>query len=299
MKKIFVFIFVGLMLGLFVPNEVKAQDVLNGIYEKQRDKNRKPIPYKNLREADVMWSKFIIRKIDLREKVNHPLYYPTSPIQERMSLIDLLLHGIKNEGLTPFNPDVWAGKEFDIPMTWSEIEAKFDAKTDTLDVYDPDTEEYVTDIIQNDLVSSEVKQYIVKEMWYFDRKYSTLNVRIIGLCPIREFVKETDDDMSMESLALAEESAGEASKRKLFWISFAEARPLFANHEVFNPYNDVERRTFDDIFFKRKFSSYIIQESNVYDNRDINEYSLGQHTMQESERVKTFIFNLEQDLWHY
>ena len=211
----------------------------------------------------------------------------------------MLLHGIKNEGLTAFSPDVWAGKEFDIPMTWSEIEDKFDAKADTQDVYNVDTEEYETKIIQSELVSSEVKQYLIKEMWYFDNKYGTLNVRIIGICPIREYEKQTTEDMSMESLALAEENAGEPSKRKLFWISFEDARPLFANHEVFNPYNDAERRTFDDIFFKRKFSSYIVQESNVYDNRNINEYSLGPKTMQEAERVKNWIFNLEQDLWEY
>lgn len=299
MRKAFVLVFIGIMFGFMLPTQADAQDVLNGIYVKYRDKQRKPIPYKKLREADVMWSKFIMQKIDLREKLNHPLYYPTQSIQERMSLIDLLLHGIQNEGLMAYNPDMWAGKEFDVPMTWSEIMDKFDAVTDTQMVYDVDLEDYVEEIIVGELTSSEVKQYIVKEMWYFDRKYSTLNVRIIGLCPIREFTKDTDEEMSAESLELAEEGIEESTQRKLFWIAFEDARPLFANHEVFNPFNDAERRTFDDIFFKRKFSSYIIQESNVYDNRDINEYSLGMETMLEANRLKTWVFNLEQDLWQY
>ena len=299
MKKAFIFVLTAIVFGFMLPDQANAQDVLNGIYVKSRDKQRKPIPYKNLREADVMWSKFILQKIDLREKINHPLYYPTKPIQERMSLIDLLLHGIQNEGLTPYDAEVWAGKEFDIPITWTKILDNFDAVTDTQMVINVETNEFEARIREKELNSSEVKQYIIKEMWYFDKKYSELNVRIIGLCPIREFTKETGDDLSAESAAFADEGIVEINQRPLFWILFEEARPLFANHEVFNPYNDAERRTFDDIFFKRKFSSYIIQESNVYDNRNINEYSLGMETMLESNRVKTWIFNLEQDMWEY
>lgn len=299
MKKIIALLFIAFCFGAFAPSQSNAQDVLNGIYTKYRDKQRKPIPYKPLREADVMWGKTVMRTIDLREKINLPLYYPTQPILERKSLIDLLLDGIQNEGLTPYSADLWAGQEFDMPITWSDIEAKFDAQTDTQEVVNLETGEYEQKIIKGEITSSEVKQYLIKEMWYFDRKYSTLNVRIIGICPIREFYKQGDANMSAESAALAEELSSEVQKRKVFWIEFAEARPLFANHEVFNPRNDAERRTFDDIFFKRIFSSYIVQESNVYDNRNINEYSLGQNTLLEAERIKNEIFNWEQDLWEY
>ncbi|MEA3445655.1 MAG: gliding motility protein GldN [Bacteroidota bacterium] len=299
MKRLASLILISILAGILVPKISTAQGVLNGIYVKYRDKQRKPVAYKPLREADVMWSKFIMRRVDLREKLNHPLYYPTTAIQERMSLIDLLLHGIKNEGLTAFNPDGWAGEEFNVPMTWPEIEAKFDAGADTIQVMNVETGEMEERYSTNEITSYEVKQYLVKEMWYFDRKYSTLNVRIIGLCPIREYTKMGSADMSIESLALLEESAEEATQRKLFWISFVEFRPLFANHEVMNPYNDAERRSFDDIFFKRKFSSYIVQESNIYDNRNINEYSLGRNTLLESERIKNWVFNLEQDIWEY
>ncbi len=299
MKKLASFIMIAVLASFLLPEITSAQGVLNGIYVKHRDKQRKPVPYKPLREGDVMWSKFIMRRIDLREKMNHPLYYPTKAIQERMSLIDLLLHGIKNEGLTAFDPDGWPGEEFNVPMTWNEIEEKFDAGSDTIPRMNVETGEMEDYIYTKELTSFEVKQYLVKEMWYFDRKYSTLNVRIIGLCPIREYTKIGSGDMSAESLALLEESAEEATQRKLFWISFEEFRPLFANHEVMNPYNDAERRSFDDIFFKRKFASYIVQESNIYDNRDINEYSLGQNTLIESERIKNWVFNLEQDIWEY
>jgi hypothetical protein len=33
---------------------------------------------------------------------------------------------------------------------------------------------------------------MIKEEWYFDKQASSLNVRIIGICPIREFVRENE-----------------------------------------------------------------------------------------------------------
>jgi hypothetical protein len=50
---------------------------------------------------------------------------------------------------------------------------------------------------------------------------------------------------------------------------------------------------------KRYFSSYIFAESNVYDNRLINEYAQGQECLLEADRIKEQIFNFEQDLWEY
>jgi gliding motility associated protien GldN len=302
MKKLSVLL-VGIILVNLLIKEVKAQNVnvLNGIYVKERDLYRTPVPYPHLREADVMWSKEIQRKIDLRERMNHPLYYPTKQIGERMSLIDLLLYGIKNEGLVAYDPNVWPGDEFKTPITWTDILNKFDAGIDTVTTIDVVSGEPVQRIVEKEMNTSDVKQYIVKEIWYFDRKYSTLQVRIVGLCPIREFFKQTAQMQGGQAVVAAteEENDDNATQAKLFWIYFNDARPLFANHEVFNTFNDAERRTFDDVFFKRKFSSFIVQESNVYDNRDINEYSLGTNAVMESERVKNWIFTTEHDLWEY
>ena len=283
MKKLF---FLLIMFVAIVGNStVEAQNVLDGIYPKEHVINRKPIPYPHVREADVMWAKKVWRIIDLREKINLPLYYPINTMDGRFSLIQLLLHGIQYEGLTAYNTRF--NDEFKVSMSPEQVLSALGAGVDTTEVRQDDGT-YAPKIITKEYKPEEVKQILVKEVWFFDRNYSRLDVRIIGLCPIREFVPD-----------VGEGEEAEVRKSKAFWIYFPEARNLFASNEVFNPRNDAQRRTFDDIFMKRYFGSYITQESNVYNNRRIDQYAVGMEAMLESERIKMEIFDFEHDLWEF
>ncbi len=110
-----------------------------------------------------------------------------------------------------------------------------------------------------------------------------MEVRIIGICPITDEVDSKGDFKGTKAL---------------FWIYFPEARPIFAKSEVFNRFNGAAKMTYDDFFWKRMFSSYIYKEDNTYD-RIIAEYALGIDAMLESERIKSDLFNFEQQLWEY
>ena len=67
-------------------------------------------------------------------------------------------------------------------------------------------------------------------------------------------------------------SSGDAGPRvNQAHFTVSQKNKVLANAEVFNRQNDAERRTFDEIFHKRMFNSYIYKESNVYD-RTIAEY---------------------------
>jgi len=259
-----------------------AQTNATSVYSKDHIKNRKPIPFSHVREADMMWSKLVWRIVDLREKINQPMYYPTLPQDDRYSLIDLLMYGIENEGLTAYSTD---DDEFKIPMTLDDIRAKFDAEDEIQTKRNRLTGRMDTIVIAGEMNTSEVKRYMMKEQWFFDKQTSTLQVRIIGICPIREYVK--DDDSEMDGVL----------QKQMFWIYFPEARPLLATHEVFNNFNDAARFSFDDLFMKRRFSSFITQVSNVHDNRSINEYTIGRNAMLEAQRLQNEIFNFDHDLW--
>jgi len=260
---------------------------LDLVYKKEHIFNKKPIAYPNVREADIMWSKVVWRMIDLREKINQPLYYPTKMIGDRMNLIELLLQSIKDGGLQAYSAPLDDPNEFKEPISYEQIMDNFDAKDKNIAVLDVTTGLTDTTSIKGEAKTDEVLQVLVKEMWFFDRKRSVLDVRIIGICPIRVYFEP--EDTNKEKI----------QKKKLFWVKYPEARPFLAQKEVFNVFNDSEMRSFDEIFYKRFFSGFIVQESNVYNNRIVEDYTLGVESLQEAERIENLIFQFEHDLWEY
>lgn len=278
-------ILISLLFSILSIGIMNAQPegVLDGIYKKEHISNRRPIPYAHVREADVWWSKKVWRIIDLREKVNMSMYYPSKGMDGRKSLIDVIIDAIKYEGLQAYSDN---DDEFKVPMNADAVSQAMGAINDTVDVQDPSTGTWSKKVSLGDIKYNEVEQILVKEIWFFDRNYSKIDVRIIGICPIRDQEKS---DGGVEQIV----------KKQVCWIYFPAVRPILARNEVFNPKGDAQRLSYDDIFMKRYFSSYIKAESNVYDNRAIDGYSVGMESMLESERIKGEIANWEHDLWEF
>ncbi len=284
MKKILVLIGISALFLVAPRHQVSAQ-IIDGAYTKEDMKNRKPTPLPYPREADVMWSKRVWRIIDLREKMNQTLYFPTHELEGRYNLVNLLIQGIKDGKLTAY--DAKNDDEFKVPMTYEQVKEAFGATTRTQKVRNVDTGEFQNKEVSGEIRTEEIKQFMIKEDWYFDKQTSSLNVRIIGICPIQEFY--LDEDANQENV----------KRRKVFWVYYPEARELMAANAVFNPQNSARNLSFDDVFLKRKFNSYIVNEENIYNNRAISQYLGSKDAMHESKRIENSIFDYEQNLWEY
>jgi gliding motility associated protien GldN len=284
MKKVLVFIGVMALLVVATNQEAKAQ-IVNGAYNRTDLSNRKPTTLPYIREADVLYRKRVWRIVDLREKMNQPLYYPTKAIEGRLNLVNLLVKGIKDNKITAY--DAKNDDDFLVPMTFEQVKEAFGATTRTVKVRNIDTGEMENKPVTGEIRSEEVKQFMIKEEWVFDKQSSSMNVRIIGLCPIQEFYR--DEDVNQENV----------QRRQVFWIFFPEARNLLATNGVFNSQNTARDASFDDVFLKRIFNSYIVKEENVYNNRDISQYFSSKDAMLESKRIENSIFDYEQNLWEY
>ena len=284
---------------------VSAQDVLsvedmNSVYKKEKHHNKIVQKYAPLRQADVMWSRKIWREIDLRQKINHPFYYPENTgeagaaiTDDRMSLIDVIYSAIQEGTITAYGNAVY-DDEFRSPMTATEIKTIGGAVEEIREVTDMELVRQGVDIdlakktvaVKIPFNRNTVKKWRLKEEWFFDKQRSVMDVRIIGLAPLQENRDEITNKLT-------------GGFSPLFWVHFPEAREVLINAEVFNLVkNDAERRTYDDIFWKRMFGSVIVREANVMD-REVNEYMVGLDALLEAERIKAEIFNIEHDLWEY
>ena len=256
----------------------------NGQTPSPCDMNRiqRPFPMQQayVRDADMMWSKRVWRVIDLREKMNLPLYYPLEPTVCLKSLFDVFKTAIMDGSLKAYANPVF-DDEFTVEMTKEEV-SKLLVSVDSSDVENVNNPgEYIKVPLKTEIGAGNICQYWIKEDWFFDRQRSVMEVRIVGICPLVQKIAENGDVVGV---------------KPLFWIYFPDARAVMARAASFNSFNDSERMSYDELFAKRKFSSFVYKESNVY-NRSIAEYKVGMDALLESESVKEDIFKYESGLW--
>ncbi|PWH86507.1 type IX secretion system ring subunit PorN/GldN [Brumimicrobium oceani] len=302
--------------------------VIDGVYLKSNIPTKRLIPYPYIREADAIWSKRVWRAIDLREKINRPLYYPLDEItppdletgesqwirnDNRWSLWTVIRQHVLSGDLTvysDYNPirfSVHDGDKFKYPIipeqgknysTDPEYKEELTGYLGNLGPMplDPLLNMYREDSIGLDgqpvypardtnwYTSEDIIQYRLKEDWIFDKQRSVMDVRILGIAPV---VHDKDDNGTI------------TGTKVMFWLYFpTDCRYVFNNYFVYNESNGSRWMSFDDYFMKRRFSSFIYKEENVYD-RSVEKYRVGVDALMESQRITEDIRNIEHDVWSY
>jgi gliding motility associated protien GldN len=253
---------------------------LDGYYKKTNILSAKVTPYANLRESDVAFAKRVWREIDVREKMNQ---YLASP---KLRLIDVLMASISSGELTAYDAtatkDDPGGDGFSKPLTPAQAKSRM-ADSVVVDKFDKKTGEKVgSEVRPGEFNPDSVVKFRVKEDWIFDRQRSMFEPRIVGIAPM---VKPKAGGVDLDY-------------QPAFWIYFPDARPLLATKEAVSRNNDATGLSFDDVFMKRIFTSYIVKESNDKDER-IKDYAQGIDKLYESERIKKSLMDWELNLWQY
>jgi gliding motility associated protien GldN len=330
MKKIIALVFTAFSLSSFAqinggPINVPSEGIVDGVYISEHIPTKRLIPYEFVREADAIWSKRVWRAIDMREKMNLPIYLPHDEFSgtgewvrntTRWSLWTVIRQHVLNGDLKLFDPEnpyalgTFDGDQFKYPVVPEPGKNYFtdsifrDKAFRFLGTLGPQSTIPLTNIFGDDstaflpdgtefivypprdtiwYVSKEIVQYRLKEDWFFDKERSVLDVRILGICPV---VYKYNSANQIEGL------------KELFWLYFPHCRFVFNNYFVYNTKNDAQWMSFDDLFWKRQFSSTIYKQSNVFD-RKIESYRAGIDALMESEKITEEIRLLEHDLWHF
>lgn len=279
MKKI-IYILVLLLAGTDLSAQVNYSDFItsgeSNSYKKVAVRERPVIAYPYLREADVKFSRRVVRCVDSRQKMNKQLEWP------RQSLNRLLYEEMTKGNIIAYKSDSllsFYNTEDFVKRGSQEIITFISTDPDDPTIGKDSTYYEPFDYLK-------IKKYWIMEDWIFDYKYSVFKPRIIAIAPI-----------------FAPSYGGAtAQDQPISWIKMDEIRPLLANTEMFNRYNDAARLSFDDFFQMRIFDSYIVYESNVFDNF-VNQFTEfkddGVQALLKSDEIKNDLFIFEHDLWQF
>ena len=265
-----------------------------------------PVPLAYQRENDVMYYITIWRVIDLREKMNHPLYFPTTPKGTWRSLAQVIFDAVGGKDMEKVGePDmlpVYDEETCVEPKVESAIRASLSEVREN-PVYDVETgEEIGTSSYDEQYSADQILSYRIREIWYFDKQRSALKTVILDISPMIEKVKDNivgdapeamDDDMDNVGASI--------TLGRLGYIMYDELRPYLAKQSVFNVRNSAQKMSLDDLLtHKRMFASQVIAKENVYSNRTIQDYITNpRDQVLESDKIREEIRVKEHDLWEF
>ena len=240
--------------------------------------NDGPIPYGYVDDRDILWSKVVWEFIDLNQKINLPYYFPidtTNLSLDRRSLFHTILKGIKQGKIK----EAYSDSFFTSKITKEEIAQR---------LVNVREENGFTDTFR--IQTEDVAGYMIKGMWYFDKRQGELKYRLLALAPMGKDVQTLGvQDIEDEELY------------ELFWVFFPSIRDVLHDAKVFNPKNKAQPISFDHLLNARRFSATIVREENIYGNRAIEDYVRGNSLFQllEADKIKEDIRNREMDMWNY
>lgn len=257
--------------------------------------NDEPLEYGYVGDRDILFSKMTWEKVVLDERVNFPLYFPVEGNlgDDRKSLYQVLKENMDSGMISK----VYADSYFTEERTMKDMEASLSMRkiTDAGIRYmnengvgeDEIPEEY---IIERNIEAADISSYLIKGLWYFDKRQGELKYRILGIAPAAPDVNFIDSEDSENSEPIP-----------MFWIFYPEVRDILHEAKAFNNNNSASPISFDHLLNSRRYNGLIYKEENVFGDREVNEYITENSLMQllESERIKDKIRNFEQDMWSY
>ena len=239
------------------------------------------LDYKYIDDRDILWSKIVYEKIDLNERLNFPLLFPIDDNKyenTRKSLWRVLRDNIKDGKIT---------------QIYSSDNDNFLQKNLVHDSIYMKQVEIPEEMINGNLApaeplgSKDIKAYMIKGMWYFDKRRGEMDYRLLGIKPVGLDLGAKDRD------------SDDAKNTQLFWIWYPSIRKILHTEYVFNDTSNNNRISFDQLLISRRFSSYIYKEDNLFGDRPISDYNRkGLESILESQRIKMEILDFEQDLWN-
>ncbi|MGI9582560.1 gliding motility protein GldN [Chryseobacterium sp. RRHN12] len=262
----------------------------------------KPLEYGFVDDKDIYKSMFVWEIIDMNDKINQPFYYDNPDgllSSSTRSLYQLLLDGALKGDIK----EVYDDENFVTRLSPEAIQKRLESvrlDEEAIDILNSgrtlteDEKKRLTDIIRT--TTDKVKVLKIMGMWFIDKRDGQMKYRPLGIAAMGP------DPTSVGRIGPdGQPLAGADELIDLFWIYYPSARDILANNYVFNRKNSSADLSFDDVINARRFSSIIYKSSSGLGDGTIKDYipKNADEQLEESDRIKAQILEMENDMWNY
>ena len=262
----------------------------------------KPLEYGFVDDKDIYKSMFVWEIIDMNDKINQPFYYDNPDgllSSSTRSLYQLLLDGALKGDIK----EVYDDENFVTRLSPEAIQKRLESvrlDEEAIDILNSgrtlteDEKKRLTDIIRT--TTDKVKVLKIMGMWFIDKRDGQMKYRPLGIAAMGP------DPTSVGRIGPdGQPLAGADELIDLFWIYYPSARDILANNYVFNRKNSSADLSFDDVINARRFSSIIYKSSSGLGDGVIKDYipKNADEQLEESDRIKAQILEMENDMWNY
>lgn len=263
------------------------------------------------RPDDYFWTRKVVNRIDLSEKINKPLiaieskyYTDQSQYTEKRGVVGALFDGLKKGKYVAYHPD-----SLNVALSYDQVlqrVQRFETGLTGGGGFDEDEEEGGFDDFSGDDFAADGED----DEWGFDDEFGgsaddlggsassgyvgdfdlTPYETVIQFVENRIFDKNRSDMVyDIEYIEIIWTDPGEALPDKpLCTFRYKDAIPVLEKTQWKNRFNDAEYRTMREIFELRLFHSFIIDVSGV-----------GVRTLEEAEQRRQQMVEFEHYLWSY
>ena len=172
--------------------------------------------YQNQPTAETRWQHVVYRELDLNNDANAALYYPQEEMNGMQNLFSVIFDAMYSGKLQAYEyldgREVFSAK-YVVSLKNVMATHEFDAQ---------------------DVPSSQVLSYYIKEKWDFDKNTSQYRAQVVAICPVLHKIGDFGSS---------------ATRYPLFWIKMDDLRPFISTKPILNSgMNTAVRYTIDDFF---------------------------------------------------
>ncbi len=180
-----------------------------------------------LQESEVMWSKRVWRIVDMRESSNRMLLNPR--VNQEINLMNFIKNSVLLNYMNAYSSD-----DFKEKLNTQQIRKAFTK-------YDSTNFGGKLKVDSSALNMNSIKRFLIKEDYYFNKRNSTMQVKILGLAPLV-------DEFDSAGIYLGE--------KQLFWLYYPSIRCCLNQRRV--------RLNNDSVVYLESFFSKRLFTSEVY-----------------------------------